>query len=89
MAGQSKKPEPDFITKDGVKMYFDLDAITKAQYDSLFDSTQSDEDEAAIMAAVTGGTVEDINGLSLNDWKRLFAAFLERVAKPIDIDPKA
>ena len=82
------KPEPDITLSTGREIRFDLMAITKKEYDSLFDRTQPEEDEAAILSKVSGLAPEAIGELPLLDWKKFMQAFYKRVADPVAEDPK-
>jgi hypothetical protein len=82
------KPAADVVLGDGREIRFDLMKITKREYDSLFDRNQPDDEEAVILAKVSGLKPEDIDELPLLDWKRFMQGFYKRVSDPVTEDPK-
>ena len=83
-----EKQKPDCVLSDGREIVFDLFAITKREYDSLFNRGQSDEDEAWILSKVSGLTPDEVDNLPLGDWKKFARAFFKKAADPVEADPK-
>ena len=76
----------DFEFTDGREIDFDLSKISIGEYKALFDRDQSDKDEYATLAKVSGIDAEDIDNLPLDDWKRFYKAFITKAIAPLD-DP--
>lgn len=76
----------DVQLHNGSKIAFDLEAITEAEYRSLFHTTQSLEEEDAILARVSGVPLDKITQLSKGDYKRLWQGFFKKVRDPLS-DP--
>ena len=76
----------DFEFADGREIDFDLSKISIGEYKALFDRDQSDEDEYATLAKVSGVKPEDVKEMPLDDWKRFYKAFLAKAVAPLD-DP--
>jgi hypothetical protein len=67
----------------------DLRKMTHKQWRSLFDPTQSEEDADAIVARVSGLSVEEVGELNFYDFRALFSAITDKAGKPLDeSDPK-
>jgi hypothetical protein len=78
--------KPDFVTKAGVEIVFDLDRITIKEYRTLFEDRQTDEAGDAIIAKCTGLTVDQVQSLGQNEWRRLVKAFFAKAREPLS-DP--
>ena len=63
---------------------FDFTKITIREYRSLFETSQKPEDGDAIVAKVTGMSVDEIQSLSYDEYKRLTKEFFDAARKPID-----
>lgn len=91
MADTDIKPNagkiPDFVLKDGREVFFDIDAITIKEYRALLKPTQTDEEETATLAKVSGLKPEDIDGFKLGEWKRFTRAFFAKANDPSLSDP--
>jgi hypothetical protein len=88
MADEEKKePEkrkPDVVLRDGREVFFDLEAISITEYRAMLKPAQTDEEESATLAKVSGLKPEDIDGFSLGEWKRFTKAFFRRAQEPTD-----
>lgn len=86
MADDEKKEprKPDIVLRDGREVFFDLDAITITEYRAMLKPTQTDEEESATLAKVSGLKPKDIDGFTLGEWKRFTKAFFERAREPAD-----
>ena len=76
----------DFEFTDGREIDFDLSKISIREYKALFDRDQSDEDEYATLAKVSGVKPDDVEEMPLDDWKRFYKAFITKATTPLD-DP--
>jgi hypothetical protein len=78
-----KQEELDFVTRDGRGVIFDLDQITVGEWRAEVDGklTVAQEDELA--CRVSGLSLEEYTGMSLNDQKRFWRAFIVRKASPL------
>jgi hypothetical protein len=73
----------DFKTKSGIEINFDFDKITVKEYRAIFDPKQSAELDDSVIEKVCGVEPGFIMGLSVNENKRLFKAFLKKARSPI------
>ena len=76
----------DFEFTDGREIDFDLSKISIGEYKALFDRDQSDKDEYATLAKVSGVEAVDVEAMPLDDWKRFYKAFITKAIAPLD-DP--
>jgi hypothetical protein len=74
---------PDLVMSEGREITFDLSKLTLKEYRELFNRQQPQADEDATMRKVTGLTQEELENLPLEDYKRLFKAFMGRCREPI------
>ena len=73
----------DFEFADGREIDFDLSKISIREYKALFDRDQSDEDEYATLAKVSGVKPGDVEEMPLDDWKRFYKAFITKATTPL------
>ena len=73
----------DFEFADGREIDFDLSKISIREYKALFDRDQSDEDEYATLAKVSGVKPDDVEEMPLDDWKRFYKAFITKATTPL------
>ncbi len=73
----------DITLADGREITFDLGQLTVKEYRALFDPKQSQADEDATLAKVTGLGIEGVVDLPLQEWKRIYRAFLTACAQPL------
>jgi hypothetical protein len=60
----------DVVLKKGsFEVTFDFEAITIRQFRTLFDATQSQDEDDRILGLACGMTVEEIQGLTHSDYK--------------------
>ncbi len=76
----------DFEFADGREIDFDLSKISIREYKALFDRDQSDEDEYATLAKVSGVKPGDVEEMPLDDWKRFYKTFITKATTPLE-DP--
>lgn len=69
--------KPDAILSDGTEVFVDLNKITQKEYVESKKFLQSDEDEMATIAKVTGLTVEKLSGLTREDYQRIFWGYIQ------------
>jgi len=65
------------------EVIIDLSKLTIAEFRSLFDKEQKQEDEDEIMARVCGMTAEELRELSYLDYKKLTTAFFKKARDPL------
>lgn len=73
----------DFTTKSGIEINFDFDLITVAEYRSIFDPKQAAKLDDTVIEKVCGVDAGFILGLTVNENKRLFKAFLKAANSPV------
>ena len=73
----------DLTLADGREIDIDLEAITIKEYRELFSPKQSAAEETAVLAKAAGMTSEEVEGLSMLDYKRLLRALLEVARQPL------
>jgi hypothetical protein len=73
----------DITLADGREITFDLGTLTVKEYRALFDPKQSQADEDATMAKVTGLSTDELQALPLLEWKRVYRRFLTVCAQPL------
>lgn len=62
---------------------FDLTQVTRKQYNDWRRGRQTDEEDDALLARVTGLPVETIQGMSVLESKALIEAFVRKVREPL------
>lgn len=78
------QPQPDVVLSDGREIRFDFRKVTRADFRSLFDEEQTQEDEAKILAKASGLSETEINDeMSLFDFRQFARAFFERSRDPL------
>jgi len=65
------------------EVIIDLSKLTIAEFRSLFDKEQKQEDEDEIMARVCGLTADELRELSYLDYKKLTGAFFKKARDPL------
>lgn len=76
----------DLTLADGREIDINLEAITIREYRELFSPKQSAEEETAILAKVSGMTPDEVESLSMLDYKRLLRELLAVARQPL-VDP--
>lgn len=71
----------DVTLAEGREITIDLDAFTLEEYESLFDPSKSTDKE--VIAKASGLTIEEINKLSMRNWKRLVRAVVTKAQAPL------
>jgi hypothetical protein len=61
----------------------DLSKLTIGEYRAMMEPGRSDEADDAVLAKVVGLSVEELQGLSVLEYKRLLRAFLLKVKEPL------
>ena len=77
----------DYTAVNGTEYTFDLNAITIGEYRKIFDSNDPQADDATY-AKAAGITVEELQSLGVEDYRRLVKAFFEKARRPLD-DPNS
>jgi len=78
----------DFTLSDGREINFNMNAMTLGEYEGLFDSKKTQQDDRAIIARVSGLEPEEFKELGFLDYRRLLAAFFAKARAPLD-DPNS
>jgi hypothetical protein len=78
----------DFTLSDGRGIDIDLSQLTIKEWKSLFDPAQPDAEEFALIARVTGWTVEEIESIKQPDYRNLMLALYVRAQNPVS-DPNS
>lgn len=68
---------------------FDLYQITHREYINFVRGKMSEDEDSAFLSRVTGMTLDEINSMSLGEWKRVIAGLHAAVSAPIEDDPKS
>jgi len=76
----------NLILADGREIDINLEAITILEYRELFSPKQSWEEETAILAKVSGMAPDEVESLSMLDYKRLLRELLAVARQPL-VDP--
>jgi len=77
----------DITLSNGKELNVDLAKITVKQYRLLFDDNQTAEAGDETVARCLGLSDEELQGLSLSDYKLAMAGFFKRARDPL-ADPK-
>ena len=77
---------PDLVLKDGREIVIDLYQLSIGEWRALLRPDQSDEDEYAALAKVSGLKPKDIEDLPYPDFRALVQAITKRAANPVS-DP--
>jgi hypothetical protein len=81
-----ERSKPSIILSTGKEVVFDIDKMSKREYTSLFDKSSSDDQSDAIVARVCGMTLDELQGLPLNAYRRVVIEFFKKVREPL-VDP--
>lgn len=73
----------DITLSDGREITIDLGKISVREWRALFDPKQPDADEYATVGRVAGLTAEQVAGLPLPEWQRLYRAILKKAQEPL------
>jgi hypothetical protein len=76
----------DFKLKDGQEVNFDLEALTWFEYEEFRRGALSTEQDAELLARVSGLSLDVIKALSIVQYKRLLKALMKKSSAPVD-DP--
>jgi hypothetical protein len=71
---------------NGKEVVIDLSKITMRQWRDMHNPTFSDGEDDKVMAAVSGLTVEELDALPMQEYKRLFDALVKKMRAPLN-DP--
>jgi len=77
---------PDLVLKDGREIEIDLYQLSIGEWRALLRPEQSDEDEYAALAKITGLTAEEVVEIKQPDYKLLIQAVIKKAANPVS-DP--
>lgn len=78
----------DVTLHDGRELTVDLQLITIREYRTLFDRTQPQENEDALIAKCVGLSLDEYLSLSQPDFRRVVEVFLKRAREPL-ADPNS
>ncbi len=76
----------DYTLSDGRAITPDLGQVSIKEWKSLFNPAQPDEDEFALIARITGLSVEDVENLKQPEYVLLFKELYARSLNPVS-DP--
>ena len=79
---------PDLVLKDGREIEIDLYQLSIKEWRALLNPEQSDEDEYATLAKVSGLEAKDIEDLPYPEFRALVQAITKKAANPIS-DPNS
>ena len=71
------------VVLSGREITFDLEKMTIKEFRELFDNNQPDSKGDEVMARVSGMTVEEIEALSFNEYKKFSKAFFKKAKEPL------
>ena len=77
---------PDLVLKDGREIEIDLYEISIGEWRALLRPDQSDEDEYATLAKITGLTAKEVEDIKKPDYSFLIQAIVAKAANPVS-DP--
>jgi hypothetical protein len=84
----SEETKPDFVSKSGIEITFDLDAISHKEWSGLFDAKEPVAISDVTLAKAGNIELEVLEGLSQADYKRYIRALVKRASQPLT-DPNA
>jgi hypothetical protein len=84
----SEETKPDFVSKSGIEITFDLDAISHKEWSGIWSNKESVADSDKTLAKAGCITLEVLEGLSQADYKRYIRALVNRASQPLT-DPNA
>lgn len=76
-----------FTLANGTEISFDIEKITRREYRAIIDGRLSSEQENCILARVAGITENQVDDMSLPEWRRFVHAFFAAAREPVN-DPK-
>jgi hypothetical protein len=68
-------------------MEFDFSKITVGELDTALEEGRFRPKVRAVIAKVTGKTIEDVNAMNPIEYKKILANFLKAAYAPVDADP--
>ena len=71
----------DVTLAEGREVDIDLGAFSLEEYESLFDPKMATDKK--VISKASGLTIDEINKLSVKDWKRLVRAVVAKVKAPL------
>lgn len=74
----------DVTLSNGREVIFDLYAFTMAEFRALLNVAQSEDEGDEIVARAAGMTLQEVQNLPYLDYRKLFAAFIQRVRNPLE-----
>ena len=77
---------PDLVLKDGREIEIDLYQLSIGEWRALLRPEQSDEDEYATLAKLTGLTAQEVLEIKQPDYALLIRAVIKKAANPVS-DP--
>lgn len=73
---------------NGRVVTYDLYQVTRNEYINFVSGKLTTEEDESFIARASGLTVDEVQKLSLQEWKMLIAGLYAEVRKPIEADPK-
>lgn len=78
--------KPDAVLSDGTEVFVDLTKITQKEYVESKKREQTDEEEMATIAKVTGISTDKLTSLSREDYQKVFWGYIvanQRFTNPL------
>jgi len=76
--------KPDCVLSDGREIFIDLSKVTIQEWRDMFDAKQKVEAGDAVQSRVAGLTLEELHGLTVNDWKLLNKTMFDVFRQPLE-----
>lgn len=73
----------DLTLRDGRVIVFDLYQVTRAEFVAVAGGKLTPEQDDALLARVSGLTVEEVQALPQPEWRRLALAFFRKAREPL------
>lgn len=68
-------------------MKFDFDKVTVKELNQALEAGRFSPEVHAVLAKVTGKSVDEIGDLKVDEYKKLVANFVKAAYAPVDADP--
>lgn len=73
----------DITLHDGREITFNLDALSMREFRALVRPEQTDAEEYAMLAKVSGLTPDDVADLPMLEYRRFAKAFITKATEPL------
>jgi hypothetical protein len=79
----TEEKKPDCVLSDGREIFIDLTKVTIQEWRDMFKPEQAEEAGDAVVAKVSGMTMDTLHELNVQDWKLLSKIMFEAFRKPL------